>query len=1119
MRDLVWYRGSDTSLATLVSADARHLLGDLGTGPDPDTVEHIVPLVRALYEKLSRRGVSWSPKPFRVSEVEHGVRSASAVLEGDRRASCLDISLLFAGCCLGYGLVPVLIVLETHALVAVSLRHRIDPTALEQRTEINVGGVWRAHQEAAFRAELGAADAGRYLLVECTGAVRMRAPEGPGHPGNPATPETADRRDGLLSFEAALRAGRRQLDVSDRGFQFALDLFVLRDYLRMGDAPVLGTYPGERPAVTQAVRALAASGPTGLTPGQLGTLADQHARTLPGYQAYCFADWRLRRAAHFDPALPRMTVVSESEYGTRLGSAPEQTFHSLTDVLDTATAEVLVLLGPPGSGKSTLLHQVRAEYGLRALRRHDSAVAVLAPLRGHRSAEPPLQWLDGVLRGRHPGLPPLADVLDQGNVLVLLDGLNELTGPADLRREDLLVSWRQAVEEIVARGPGNRVVASCRSLGYDMGLGGEDHRTDHLTLHAPAPEDVARALREALPGLRLTEPWLREAVGLAGTPYTLGLLAELLRGGEGMASDRTQLFSGMLRAALRREYHRESRERLLTSLITDLDRRRLARPGASRSHELPGRETLFPAYEELAFAMQGHTAGGADAPAVLLERSEADRLLGPRAASLVRLGFDLGVLDEDLDSGHLGFTHPALQDFFSARALVRRGDVPAVLGGRAADADGTGPTPPWEPLGPLPADPWSEPVVLATVMSDRQDDLVARIMEADPLTAARCVLEPGVSTGEPLKDALRGRLLAAMTSDADLRLRVTSGLLLGRLGDPRLRRREGPLGPYVEPSMVAVPGGPGPVGWAGEAESSPVTTVDVAPFALGRHAVTNAEYACFLEGGGYDDPRWWPTRAARRWLRGRETRHGHRAQLEILARLVSEEDLLDRQRLGMLSPAERDELLEYCRADPGRRARLTAQRYPDVILRAPEHWNDPRLNGANQPVVGLSWYEATAYTLWLAAQTGIAYRLPTEAEWESAARGGPEGRERPCADHTRPAHANTLDLRLRSTTPVGMFPHSAAPCGALDLCGNTSDKTSSIYGPLFSDPPWQGYAYPYDPADGRESADTPVSLWRVVRGSTWRHSDLVAGYRVAGNPTSRGSETGLRLAGPVEAAR
>jgi formylglycine-generating enzyme required for sulfatase activity len=54
----------------------------------------------------------------------------------------------------------------------------------------------------------------------------------------------------------------------------------------------------------------------------------------------------------------------------------------------------------------------------------------------------------------------------------------------------------------------------------------------------------------------------------------------------------------------------------------------------------------------------------------------------------------------------------------------------------------------------------------------------------------------------------------------------------------------------------------------------------------------------------------------------------------------------------------------------------------------PAYWDDPRYNDPAQPVVGVSWYEATAYCAWLSDQTGMDVRLPTEGEWEAAARGG-----------------------------------------------------------------------------------------------------------------------------------
>ena len=107
----------------------------------------------------------------------------------------------------------------------------------------------------------------------------------------------------------------------------------------------------------------------------------------------------------------------------------------------------------------------------------------------------------------------------------------------------------------------------------------------------------------------------------------------------------------------------------------------------------------------------------------------------------------------------------------------------------------------------------------------------------------------------------------------------------------------------------------------------------------------------------------------------------------------------------------------------------------------------------------MSWYEALAYCRWLTEQLNgplrakaalaagerCIVRLPTEAEWEKAARG--MGAHRwPWGDAWREGSANTAEARLEQTSPVGLFPAGASPCGALDMAGNVWEWTSSRWG-------------------------------------------------------------------------
>ena len=169
----------------------------------------------------------------------------------------------------------------------------------------------------------------------------------------------------------------------------------------------------------------------------------------------------------------------------------------------------------------------------------------------------------------------------------------------------------------------------------------------------------------------------------------------------------------------------------------------------------------------------------------------------------------------------------------------------------------------------------------------------------------------------------------------------------------------------------------------------------------------------------------------------------------------------------------------------------------------PEHWKrkKPPEGKGDHPVVHVSWRDAMAYCHWLTEVTGKSYCLPSEAEWEKAAR-GTDGRIYPWGNEWDPNRCNTSEKYISYTTPVGKYPPGASPYGCLDMAGNVWEWTRSLY-----------TEYPYDPKDGREDLNEERKDRRVIRGGSWNDSQDSArcAYRLSLDPGGEWSFRGFRV--------
>jgi sulfatase modifying factor 1 len=168
-------------------------------------------------------------------------------------------------------------------------------------------------------------------------------------------------------------------------------------------------------------------------------------------------------------------------------------------------------------------------------------------------------------------------------------------------------------------------------------------------------------------------------------------------------------------------------------------------------------------------------------------------------------------------------------------------------------------------------------------------------------------------------------------------------------------------------------------------------------------------------------------------------------------------------------------------------------------------WQDPNFNHPEQPVAGPSWHEATEYCAWLSASTGKKYRLPTEAEWERAARGGDEGLLFPWGDKPPESLPNYASRWQTGPEPVGRSAPNAF--GLFDICANVHEWCSDWYdADYYAVSPERN---PRGPASGKR---------RASRGGSWRHHIKVTrcAARSSIPPEFQYADYGFRIACEIE---
>jgi formylglycine-generating enzyme required for sulfatase activity len=701
---------------------------------------------------------------------------------------------------------------------------------------------------------------------------------------------------------------------------------------------------------------------------------------------------------------------------------------SLLELLTGDDREGLVILGDPGAGKTTFLKYLALrlargdgpELGLGGAR-----LPILLPLATYATAlaEKDVSLQDFLpeyyrLQNVRYDLGPLfAAALEAGQAVVLLDGLDEVREPGQRQ---------QVVDHVLDfytwhRGKGNRCVLTSRVVGYREAPLEAEGLTE-CTLVDFGDEEIEQFARCWCTALEQAALGDTEVAKLDAERECADLLAAVRRnpGVRRLAANPLML---TVLALMKRqgvtlpERRAELYDRYVETLLSTWNRARSLDPGRLRELDVADTvRTLAP----LALWMHEEKPGVGLAPRgdVLRRLTEHYRFKGTppdKAEDQARQFLDdvrrhAGLfLERGVDS--YGFIHLTFEEYLSAVAIARQGqrDVQTTI----------------EQLCRHLTDPEWREVVLLTVgylgvvqqWEEVASDVVEGILDHELADDERGINV--VVAGQAVRDVqptgvtadCRSRVVGALgPAMADpivpVQTRIEVGNVLGDLGDPRFQVQLIAGVEVIEPPLVTVPEGPFLMG-----------------IPEGKVDELRKKY-----GGDVDY-----------WRRQTPQREVHLPTFEMGAYPVTN--------------AEYQCFVQATAHQP------------------PSHWSGESYppGRANHPVVNISWHDAVAYCRWLSEVTGKAYQLPSEAQWEKAARGS-DGRGWPWGDEWQEGFANTWESGIHDTTPVGIYPQGKSWCHCLDMAGNVWEWVHDWF-----------QAYP----NNRFPDEDYGEKYKVLRGGSW----------------------------------